>query len=73
MKRTLILLLASTIVTTLCVPEALAGVTCTVVPAMCPPPPNGGKNPVPEPGTLALLAAGAGAVAAGLRIRRKKP
>lgn len=76
MKHVLFLLLASVAVTTLFVPEASAGVTCQVIPAMCPPPPNGsggGNSPVPEPGTLALLAAGAGAVAAGLRNRRKKP
>lgn len=76
MNRKLILLLASLVMTTLFVPQASAGVTCQIIPAMCPPPPNGsggGNNPVPEPGTLALLAAGAGAVAAGLRNRRKKP
>lgn len=75
MKQKSLLLLASVMLMALCMPEAWAGVTCQVIPAMCPPPPSGsgGPNPVPEPGTLALLVAGAGAVAAGLRKRRKKP
>jgi hypothetical protein len=50
--------------TILRVPEAWAGVTCQIIPAMCPPPPGGGgggPNPVPETG--ALLAAGAVGVA----------
>lgn len=56
-------------------PVASAGVTCQVVPQMCPPPPGGGGggSAVPEPGTLALMAAGAGAVAIALRRRRNKP
>lgn len=57
-------------------PAAQAGVTCSWVPSMCPAPPgdDGGKHhhhPVPEPGTLGLLALGAAASIAMLR--RKKP
>ena len=55
-------------------PVAQAGVTCKIVPQMCPPAPGGpGPNPVPEPGTLALLAVGAGALGVALRRRRNKP
>ena len=73
MKHTRLLLFAL-ILAVLCMPEAWAGATCKAIPAMCPPPPSGGgPSPVPEPGTLSLLVAGAGAVAAGLRSRRKKP
>ena len=74
-RQKLFLLVAGVVLMALCLPEAWAGVTCQIIPSMCPPPPNapGGPNPVPEPGTLALLVAGAGAVAAGLRNRRKKP
>jgi len=64
----------------LCTP-ARAGVTCKVIATMCPPEPGRDwdrdrghdPKPVPEPGTLALLAAGAGAVRAALHRRRNKP
>lgn len=55
-------------------PAAHAGVTCQWIPSMCPAPPGdeGGKHhhPVPEPGTLGLLALGA-AASIGM-LRRKK-
>ena len=54
-------------------PEANAGATCTIIPSMCPPPSpgSGGKgSSVPEPATLAVLAAGA--AAAGIANRRRK-
>ena len=72
MKHTLPLLFV-VILAVVCVPEAWAGATCKAIPAMCPPPPSGGgPSPVPEPGTLSLLVAGASAAVAGLRSRRKK-
>lgn len=59
-------------------PTAYAGITCKVIPTMCPPEPGhdhdgGGGSSVPEPGTLVLLMAGAGAAGAALRRRRSKP
>jgi hypothetical protein len=40
---------------------------------LCPPTPgSGGTNPVPEPASVAVLAAGAGLVAAAVRRRRAK-
>jgi hypothetical protein len=53
------------------VPPAEAGVTCKVAPSWCPPPPGGqnGDTSVPEPATLAVLAAGA--CVAGLAARRR--
>lgn len=73
MRQTILVLLA-TVLGMLGAPVASAGVTCSVVPQMCPPPPGGGGgSAVPEPGTLALLAAGTGAVAMALRRRRNKP
>jgi hypothetical protein len=63
----------------LCTSSARAGVTCKVIAALCPAEPghdwsqdrSHDPKPVPEPGTLALLAAGAGAARAALRRRRK--
>ena len=54
---------------------AHAGVTCKIVASLCPPPPSGGSggsHPVPEPISLAVLAAGAGAAGLAARRRRKK-
>jgi len=51
---------------------AHAGTTCKIVPSWCPPPPPGGKGTVPEPATLALLAAGACAAGIAARRRNKK-
>jgi PEP-CTERM motif len=45
-----------------------AGVTCSFIPAMCPPSTGPGNHSVPEPGTLGLLAVGA--VAGITRLRR---
>lgn len=74
MRHILVILISATVLAMAGVPVARAGVTCQVIPQMCPPPPNGGgPSPVPEPGTLALLAAGAGAVGVALRRRGNKP
>jgi hypothetical protein len=53
--------------------SAHASVTCSIIPSMCPPSSGGGggKHPVPEPGTLGLLALGAAAGYARLRTRKK--
>jgi hypothetical protein len=54
---------------------AQAAVTCKVIPSLCPPPPHeghGGKESVPEPATLGVLAAGAAAAALAARSRRGK-
>lgn len=55
-------------------PVAQAGVTCQWVPSMCPAPTgpgSGNGHPVPEPGTLGLLAMGA-AASIGMLRRRKR-
>lgn len=55
-------------------PVAHAGVTCQWIPSMCPAPPGDGghhNHPVPEPGTLGLLALGA-AASVGMLRRKKK-
>ncbi len=73
-RHTLVVLISASILAMVGTPVARAGVTCQVIPQMCPPPPGGsGPSPVPEPGTLALLAAGAGAVTVALRRRGNKP
>ena len=74
MRQTLVVLVSATVLASFGAPAARAGVTCQVIPQMCPPAPGGpGPSPVPEPGTLALLAAGAGAVGVALRRRGNKP
>lgn len=74
MRHILAILVGTTVLGLAGAPAAQAGVTCQIIPQMCPPPPNGGgPNPVPEPGTLALLAVGAGAVGVALRRRGNKP
>lgn len=74
MRKTGLALLAVAVLAMLGSSVAAAGVTCQVVPSMCPPAPSGGGgSAVPEPGTLALLVAGVGAVGVALRRRRNKP
>ena len=76
MRQTVLVLIGMTVCGLLGAPIARAGVTCQIIPSMCPAPPGGGgggPTAVPEPGTLALLAAGAGAVGVALRRRRNKP
>jgi len=52
---------------------AFAGVTCSIIPSMCPPSTNPDQHhSVPEPGTLGLLAVGAAAGVARLRRKRNK-
>ena len=66
-------LLAATLVA-IGAPAAHAGVTCKMIPSMCPAPPGGDQhhgNSVPEPGTLGLLAMGA-AASIGMLRRKKK-
>jgi hypothetical protein len=73
-RHTVVVLLGATFLAMLGAPVARAGVTCQIIPQMCPPAPKqGGPSPVPEPGTLALLAIGAGAVRLALRGRGNKP
>ena len=71
-------LIAVTAAFALAAPLANAGVSCKVIPAMCPadPPPPGGlhdtkTHSVPEPATLTLLGAGVAAVGAAIARRRK--
>jgi hypothetical protein len=51
--------------------SAHAAATCKMIPQFCPPieQDNGGPSEVPEPATIALLAAGVGAL--GLRAYRR--
>ena len=68
----------------LAAPIAEAGVTCKIIPSLCPGDSNKGESnngnngtigtprtSVPEPGTLMLLAAGAAAVGGAVYRRRK--
>jgi len=57
------MLAVATAVTISAAGPAQAAVTCRIVPSLCPPEPHkGGKgDSVPEPATLAVLAAGAAA------------
>ena len=72
MRRMAWMLAVATAVTISAAGPAQAAVTCRIVPSLCPPEPHkGGKgDSVPEPATLAVLAAGA--AAAGLAARRRR-
>jgi hypothetical protein len=69
-KLTLVMIAAATLLA-LSVSPAHAGATCKIIPTFGPPPPGsgggGGSQPVPEPATLAPLAAGAAAEIAAAR------
>ncbi len=73
MRNILLALVAVVAVVAFGASPAHAGATCKVVPTWCPPTtPGGGGSPVPEPGTLAVLAAGAlGAKLAAARRNKK--
>jgi hypothetical protein len=70
-----IVVVFSTVAAVAAAPATFAGVTCSIIPSMCPPAPGnggGGQHSVPEPGTLGLLAVGAAAGLVRLRQRLKK-
>ena len=73
MNRITLSLLAAALIA-IGAPAAHAGTNCQWIPSWCPAqtdPGSGGKNSVPEPGTLGLLAMGA-AASIGMLRRKKK-